>query len=409
MNFDFVVFDEIQTMVYKDPLEIQTALKHYMEFGEIKGFNSQMTSDAGVVLLGNIEESKWNTETNMMMEINPIFRESATLDRFHGFIEGWMIPRMGHELIADGWALSTEYFTEVLHSLRSDLSYAAIVSDCLDVPQKADQRDLTAIKRLTEAFLKLLFPHVRSKRDISPDEFITYCLEPAKEMRRIIKKQLAIIDPGEFGTPGKRDIPDIQYNYRQVEHEEEPAEPEEVQAAFDDVRRDYTETVDTSDGANVMAEKSATMPTAPRDTRAQLLRYGYKAIFQEDADFFVEWMDRYQEKQKIARELIQKRFPPPQMSYDKFTQEIDSWGAVFTQQINKAKDILSIASERTPRIDEELERAKELTQSIATKIENLAVELAVNLNESGGGSSIEEIEALMDDMQRLVESVNEYE
>jgi len=35
-------------------------------------------------------------------------------------------------------------------------------------------------------------------------------MEPAKEMRKAIKKQLCIIDPGEFDIPGKRDIPNIQ-------------------------------------------------------------------------------------------------------------------------------------------------------------------------------------------------------
>lgn len=32
-------------------------------------------------------------------------------------------------------------------------------------------------------------------------------------MRSVIKKQLCIIDPKEFNVPGKKDIPDIQYNY----------------------------------------------------------------------------------------------------------------------------------------------------------------------------------------------------
>jgi hypothetical protein len=42
------------------------------------------------------------------------------------------------------------------------------------------------------------------------DDFSKYCLEPAKEMRKAIKKQLCIVDPGEFDIPGKRDIPNIQ-------------------------------------------------------------------------------------------------------------------------------------------------------------------------------------------------------
>jgi ATP-dependent Lon protease len=212
-HFDFVAFDEIQTMTFIQPSEIQTALKHYMEFGEVKGFDTQITADAGIVILGNIDASKFNTNLNMVAELNPIFSESATLDRFHGFIPGWEIPRLHQGIIANGWALNTEYFAEVLHELRSELRYTTVVDECLDIPAKADQRDLTAIKRLCEAFLKLLFPHVLDKNDISAEDFVKYCLEPAKEMRAAIKKQLCVVDPAEFDIPSKRNIPDIKYNY----------------------------------------------------------------------------------------------------------------------------------------------------------------------------------------------------
>lgn len=212
-RFDFVAFDEIQTMKFEQPGQIQTALKDYMEYGEITGFDSKTQADAGIVILGNIDAGKFSLDANMVEEINPIFRESATLDRIHGLIPGWEIPRMHRGLVANGWALNTEYFAEVLHLLRNEGIYSSIVSDCLDVPEKPDTRDLTAITRLCTAFVKLIFPHARCKEDIPADEFIKYCLEPAKEMRRTIKKQLCIVDPKEFNVPGKKDIPDIRYRY----------------------------------------------------------------------------------------------------------------------------------------------------------------------------------------------------
>ena len=101
----------------------------------------------------------------------------------------------------------------MLHLLRDDLTYTTIVDECLAVPAKPDKRDLTAIKRLCTAFVKLLYPNATCKEDIPADEFIKYCLAPAKEMRSVIKKLLCIIDPKEFNVPGKKDIPDIQYNY----------------------------------------------------------------------------------------------------------------------------------------------------------------------------------------------------
>ncbi|GHV30507.1 hypothetical protein FACS1894167_11450 [Synergistales bacterium] len=210
-RFDYVAFDEIQTMTFAQPSQIQTALKHYMEFGEIKGFDAQLAADAGIVVLGNIDADRFSTGVNMVESINPIFRESATLDRFHGIIPGWEIPRLNRSLVANGWAINTEYFAEVLHKLRGELIYATIVDSCLEVPEKADQRDMTAVKRLCSAFVKLLFPHAASKDDIPKNEFIKYCLEPAMEMRGAIKKQLRIVDPGEFNMPGKRDMPEIVY------------------------------------------------------------------------------------------------------------------------------------------------------------------------------------------------------
>jgi len=182
-----------------------------MEFGEIKGFDAQMATDAGVIVLGNIDAGKFDINQNMVENISEVFGESATLDRFHGFIPGWEIPRLNQDLIADGWAINTEYFAEVLHAMRDELSYAALVDACLDVPPKADKRDMTAIKRLCTAFVKLLYPNALRKEDIAPDEFIKYCLNPAKEMRAIIKRQLCIVDPKEFDVPGKNTIPDVQY------------------------------------------------------------------------------------------------------------------------------------------------------------------------------------------------------
>lgn len=210
-RFDYVGFDESQSIKFEQPSEIQAALKHYMEFGELKGFDASLAAKAGVIVLGNIDAGRFNINTNMVAEINTVFQESATLDRFHGFIPGWEIPRMKQDMIAQGWALNTEYFAEVLHSLRDELVYSAVVDQCLKIPARADQRDLTAIKRICTAFMKLLFPHVQRKDDISKEDFLHYCLEPAKQMRQIIRTQLCIVDPKEYDVEGKRLVPDIQY------------------------------------------------------------------------------------------------------------------------------------------------------------------------------------------------------
>ena len=112
-------------------------------------------------------------------------------------------------MIANGWAINTEYFAEVMHALRDDLSYASVVDELLKTPPKAYTRHMTAIKRLCTALLKLLFPHVQKPTDIDPQEFKEYCLKPAIDMRSTIYKQLCIIDPKEY-TKADKQIPDIQ-------------------------------------------------------------------------------------------------------------------------------------------------------------------------------------------------------
>ena len=211
-HYDYVAFDEIQTITFKgDTLEMQGALKGYLESGEYRVGSSKGTGNAGLILLGNINFDFMNENKNMFTELPTIFHESALIDRFHGFIKGWNIPKMDESLKANGWALNSEYFGEIVHILRDELHYRATVDELLDVPPKSYIRDTEAIKRICTGFLKLLFPHVKKAGDIDIHDFETYCLTPAKEMRGIIKTQLGILDFGEFG---KSALPDIKIKGR---------------------------------------------------------------------------------------------------------------------------------------------------------------------------------------------------
>ena len=147
-RYDYVALDEIQSITFKgDAMEMQGALKGYLEGGEYHVGNSKGTGNAGLILLGNIDAGSMNENKNMFSDLPEIFHESALLDRFHGFINGWNIPKMRENLKADGWALNSEYFGEIVHMLRDELSYRAIVDEILDVPKDATIRDTEAITR----------------------------------------------------------------------------------------------------------------------------------------------------------------------------------------------------------------------------------------------------------------------
>ena len=121
-HYDYVAFDEIQTITFKgDTLEMQGALKGYLESGEYRVGSSKGTGNAGLILLGNINFDFMNENKNMFTELPTIFHESALIDRFHGFIKGWNIPKMDESLKANGWALNSEYFGEIVHILRDEL------------------------------------------------------------------------------------------------------------------------------------------------------------------------------------------------------------------------------------------------------------------------------------------------
>jgi ATP-dependent Lon protease len=208
--YDFVAMDEIQTIKFSDPSELMGALKGYLEFGVFSVANVRQASSAGLMLMGNIalDENKRPIRNKYFTELPEMFRESALLDRFHGFIQGWGLPRINESLKVKGYTLNVEYFSEILHTLREMSLYSTLVSELLDIPKTADTRDTTAVLRLATAYLKLFFPHVRSIEDIDKEDFNTYCLLPAIDKRRIIRRQIHLIDQ-EF----KDEFPDIRIKY----------------------------------------------------------------------------------------------------------------------------------------------------------------------------------------------------
>lgn len=196
-NHDFTVFDEIQTIVFQEPAEIQAALKSYLESGKTTIDNNEFTSECGLMLMGNIPLTEQHRPVSLRYfdSLPENFRESALLDRFHGFIEGWLLPRINSSMIFKGWTVNVEYFSEILHTMRTDNTYSQLVDRLCKFEDKADVRDTKAIKRIATAYMKLLFPHWRNIDDINKEEFNVYCLQPALHRRGIVKEQCHNIDP----------------------------------------------------------------------------------------------------------------------------------------------------------------------------------------------------------------------
>ena len=202
---DFIVLDEIQKTVFEDGMG--SVLQGYLEQGAFTVGSYSGQAQSGFVLCGNIPPEIMNGDgySYMFGNLPNVFQDSAIIDRFHGFIKGWYIPRMNSSLKVNGWALNSEYFTAILHQLREDGSYRHVVDEIVEVPSGSDERDTEAIKRIATALLKLLFPNVRKVGDIDDVDFNRYCLRPAMKMRYTIRYQMGIMDEQYRG----KDLPSL--------------------------------------------------------------------------------------------------------------------------------------------------------------------------------------------------------
>ena len=205
--YDMVAFDEIQTITFSDNSEMQSFLKNYLEYGRATIDNYEFMSECGLMLLGNILLSDNNEPLNYRYfdALPEVFRESALLDRFHGMIEGWLLPRVNVDMALQDWTLNVEFFSEVLHQMRTESIYSQIVDDLIEVPQGADMRHTKAVKRIATAYLKLLFPHITNVSQMDLNEFNMLCLKPAIRRRDIVRQQCSNIDAE---TSFSKPIPD---------------------------------------------------------------------------------------------------------------------------------------------------------------------------------------------------------
>ena len=195
-RYDVVVVDEIQKIQTDAAGEAMAGLKMYLESGRYRRATGDMgTSEAGFVMLGNItltdERRPLYQAEGLFKELPNALQESAFIDRLHGLLEGWFMPRITRNTPSRHLGLKGDFFGEVLHELRPRLQFADYVTHSLRLPSCEDMRDNKAISRIAEGFLKLLFPDLV----VTDEQFIEFCVNPALRMRQQIRDELSKIDP----------------------------------------------------------------------------------------------------------------------------------------------------------------------------------------------------------------------
>lgn len=111
-------------------------------------------------------------------------------------------------------------------------------------------------------------------------------------------------------------------------------------------------------------------------------------------------------KQEVVRDLIKKRFEPPQITYDKFMGTINKCEELFNVQSDAALNIINLAVEDTPRLRNEIESKIDSMKKLINQIEDLTNELVINI--SSDENSTGDVKNLLDDMENLIDSVKDY-
>lgn len=193
-NYDLVIFDEAQSLSFDNPGEIIGVLKDYLESGSFaRGGTQKIESSAGLMMLANIplDANHRPLHENLFLELPAFLRETAFIDRIHGILPGWELPRIEQSFIATGIGFKADYFGDVLHHLRGRAGYEQLVQRHGTIHGTSDRRDITAITRLAAGFCKLLFPHGQ----FTEAEFRNYCIHPAIALRQRVRDQLSLLDP----------------------------------------------------------------------------------------------------------------------------------------------------------------------------------------------------------------------
>lgn len=193
--WDCVAFDEVGGMRLLDMDSVQI-MKDYMASGSFTRGKAEVAASASMVFNGNINQS-----VEELLRVSTLFEpfptemgtDTAFLDRIHGYIPGWEIPKLHPEHFTDDYGFITDYLAGFLHELRKE-QRGDEIDRYFHLGPDINQRDSIAVRKMVSGFLKLIYPDgVYEKDDLEE------ILELSLELRRRVKEQMKKLSFIEFG------------------------------------------------------------------------------------------------------------------------------------------------------------------------------------------------------------------
>ncbi|MFH8107948.1 MAG: BREX system Lon protease-like protein BrxL [Candidatus Aenigmatarchaeota archaeon] len=191
---DCIIFDEIAKVSFPHPEEMMGKLKDYMVDGHFERGPKKATSLCSLVFMGNIEVTGYVPAEDINYALPEFMRnDTAFIDRIHGVIPGWEIPKIKKSAIhlSKNYGFSVDYFSEVLHELRK-IDFAPLLRSIVEL-NNVTIRDEIGIYRIASGLAKILFPNKQLNK-----EELRIVMDFAVEMRQKIADLLNKMAPGEF-------------------------------------------------------------------------------------------------------------------------------------------------------------------------------------------------------------------
>jgi ATP-dependent Lon protease len=198
---DAVVFDEIANTDFTDPRSFVSIMQGYMQDAKFSRGKKEILAFASLVFVGNldVQGNLPHEKYYHLFEPLPDFLQViAFLDRIHGYLPGWEIPKLAPKSFSKDYGFITDYFCEIMHELRrvdllGSLRHRFVVVDHAGRTHGVSGRDQRAVMKTTSGLLKLICPDGRVT-----DEELADILSLSCELRQRVRDQLHLIAPGEY-------------------------------------------------------------------------------------------------------------------------------------------------------------------------------------------------------------------
>jgi ATP-dependent Lon protease len=116
------------------------------------------------------------------------------MDRIHGFLPGWDVPKVSKDLLTNHFGLVSDFLSECWRQLRYQ-SRVSQLQNRVYFGGALSGRDTNAVNKTVSGLLKLLYP---SSDDTIPDEDLEWAIRLGLEVRRRVKEQQKRIGAAEF-------------------------------------------------------------------------------------------------------------------------------------------------------------------------------------------------------------------